>query len=90
MYPTSDALEQAVAIIEQSPGSAAALTLFALVNTLEYERAGCLFKLTKLRDLDVPHRAIAYGLMERLAEGRIGDEDWNTARRRMDIAIRGG
>jgi len=46
-----DALAQTVALIEAAPESANALTLYALVNTLEFERAGWLFKLTKLKDM---------------------------------------
>ena len=85
----AESLQQALAIVEQAPESAAALTLYALVNTLEYERAGCLFKLTKLRDLDAEHRPIAYGLMELMVEQGIGDERWTDAKARMDRAVRG-
>lgn len=86
----SDPLAAALALIEAEPGSAAALTLYALVNTLGYERAGCLFKLTKLRDLAPAQRPIAYGLMERWANGRVGDADWQAAKARMDRAVGGG
>jgi hypothetical protein len=85
-----DALEQAVAAVEQAPESASALTLYALFSTLEYERAGCLFKLTKLRDLEPGHRAIAYGLMELMAERAVGDPTWLAAKARMERAVRGG
>ena len=85
----AESLQQALDIIEQAPESAAALTLYALVNTLEYERAGCLFKLTKLRDLEAEHRPIAYGLMELMAEQGVGDERWTDAKARMDRAVRG-
>jgi len=86
----SDALHHALHIIEQTPESASALTLYALVNTLEYERAGCLFRLTKLRDLEPDHRRIAYGLMEFAAAGGVGDDIWQAAKARMDRAVRGG
>ncbi|MGB5830544.1 MAG: hypothetical protein WBG92_00940 [Thiohalocapsa sp.] len=85
----ADVLQQALAAIEQAPESATALTLYALVNTLEYESAGCLFKLTKLRDLAAPHRPIAYGLMELMVEQGVGAEGWADAKARMDRAIRG-
>ena len=84
------ALQQAVAVIEQAPESAAALTLYALVSTLEYERAGCLFKLAKLRDLPSDQRRIAYGLMELMARNRVGGADWAAAKARIDRAVRGG
>lgn len=85
----SEALERSVVFIEQAPESANALTLYALANTLEYERAGCLFKLVKLRDLDAEARALAYGLMELVAEEHVGDDAWKAAKARMDRAIRG-
>jgi hypothetical protein len=84
-----DALAQTLAIIEAAPESASALTLYALVNTLEYERAGRLFKLNKLQDLDAGQRAIAYGLMELSVVGSIGDDTWSRAKARMDHAVRG-
>ncbi len=85
-----DALQQALAVVEKAPESASALTLYALISTLEYEHAGCLFKLTKLRDLQADHRAIAYGLMELMAEQGVGDPTWLDAKTRMDRAVRGG
>jgi len=83
------ALGQALDVIEAAPESAAALTLYALVNTLEYERAGRLFKLNKLADLGAEHRAIAYGLMELSVTGQVGDAAWVEAKQRMDRAVRG-
>jgi hypothetical protein len=84
-----EALASIVALIEQAPESANALTLYALANTLEYERAGWLFKLTKLRDMDTGARALAYGLMELAVADGIGDDLWREAKARMDRAVRG-
>lgn len=84
-----NSLQRALQVVEAAPESAAGLTLYALVNTLEYLRAGGLFKLTKLQDLDAEHRAIAYGLMELLATERIGDAEWQATKERMDRAVRG-
>lgn len=81
-------LDEVLMKVEQAPHSAAALTLYALVNTLEYERAGCLFKLTKLRDLDAEDRRLAYRLMELMAEGGNRGQAWEAARARMDELIR--
>ncbi|WP_456417695.1 hypothetical protein, partial [Thiolapillus sp.] len=67
---SNSVLEAILGEIESSPHGAKSLTLYALVNTLEYERAGCLFKLTKLRDLDPEGRQLAYSLMELMAEGK--------------------
>ena len=74
--------------IRAAPRSAAGLTLYALVSTLEQSRAGALFKLEKLRDLTLAQRRLAYGLMELMADGGIGDEDWRSAKAAMDDAVR--
>jgi hypothetical protein len=87
---TADALEQALAVITAAPAGASALTLYALVTTLEYQGAGALFKLTKLKDLDPAHRAIAYALMECLAAGQVGGADWRRVKAQMDALIRRG
>ena len=85
-----DALARSVALIEAAPESANALTLYALANTLEYERAGWLFKLTKLKDMDAEARDLAYGLMELAVAQGVGDTAWQAAKARMDRAVRGG
>ncbi len=89
MLDHSQAIEQTIAAIEAAPESAAALTLYALVNTLEYDRAGRLFKLSKLGDLAPEQRRIAYALMERSVVDGIGDPAWVEAKARIDRAIRG-
>ena len=81
-------LDEVLMKIAQGPHSAAALVLYALVNTLEYEQAGCLFKLTKLRDLDAGERQLAYRLMELMAEGGNRGARWDAAKQRMDELVR--
>lgn len=83
-------LEVLVAEIAAAPHSAAALTLYALASTLEFEQAGYLFKLVKLRDLSESQRQLAYRLMELMAEGRNRGEDWQQAKARMDALVRAG
>lgn len=85
----SPGLESVVSFIEGAPESAAALVLYALASTLEYERAGCLFKLDKLKGLDENQRALAYVLIETMARGRVGSREWKAAKDRMDRAVRG-
>jgi hypothetical protein len=85
----SDLLGEIVAEIAAAPASAAALTLYALVSTLEYERAGYLFKLAKLRDLDPAQRALAYRLMDLMAEGGNTGPAWDVAKARIDDLVRG-
>ena len=86
----ADPLREVLALVEAAPHCAASLTLYALVSTLEYEKAGCLFKLTKLRDLPPDGRQLAYRLMERLAEGPVGGDEWKAVKARMDELIRAG
>lgn len=86
----SDILERVVAEIAAAPDSAAALTLYALVSTLEFEQAGCLYRLIKLRDLSAAQRELAYGLIELLARGENSGSTWMRAKQRMDELVRGG
>ncbi len=83
-------LTQVLARVEAAPHSAASLTLYALMLTLEREAAGCLFRLTKLRDLDPEGRRLAYALMERMACGDLLDDEWRTTMRRIEALIRDG
>lgn len=85
-----DALEKVIAEIARAPHSAAALTLYALVSTLEHERAGYLFKLDKLRDLEPAQRQLAFGLIELMAEGGNQGIEWDAAKARMDQLVRAG
>jgi hypothetical protein len=86
----SDVLQAVVDEIAAAPHSAAALTLYALASTLEFEQAGYLFKLVKLRDLDPAQRALAYRLMELMAAGGHQDQAWQAAKQRMDELVRAG
>jgi hypothetical protein len=86
---TPDPLDETLALIASAPESASALTLYALACTLEHQKAGCLFKLTKLLDLPADQRPLAYGLMELLAAGEVGTQRWTDAKSRMDDLIRG-
>ena len=83
-------LEEVVKLVAAAPHSAPALTLYALVNTLEHESAGCLFKLTKLRDLDSEHRLLAYDLMELMAVGENQGAEWQRTKAHLDELVRTG
>lgn len=84
----NDVLREAVAEISAAPHSAASLTLYALMSTLEFEQAGYLFKLAKLRDLSTGQRQLAYRLMDLMAAGANAGDDWNDAKREMDALVR--
>lgn len=87
---SDDVLADIIRVIEADAHSAAALTLYAMVNTMAYEQAGCLFKLNKLRDLDEANRQLAYRLMELMVAGGNSGEAWEQARTRMDELVRAG
>jgi len=87
---SDDVLAEITAVIQAAPHSAAALTLYAMINTLAYEQAGCLFKLNKLRDVDADTRQLAYRLMEFMVAGGNSGEAWEQARARMDELVRAG
>lgn len=79
-----------VAEITAAPHSAAALTLYALVCTLEHEQAGWLFKLAKLRDLSTAQRQLAYGLIDLMIAHDDNRAAWVAAKARMDALVRAG
>ena len=83
-------LDEILRLVERSPHSAAALTLYAMVNTMDYEQAGCLFKLNKLRDLQPAERQLAYALMELMVEQGNSGSAWKQAKSRMDELVRAG
>ena len=86
----TDTLQDVIDLIARDPHAAPALTLYALVSTLEYPKAGYLFKLDKLKDLESEHRQLAYRLMDMMADDRIGDAAWQAAKARMDELVRQG
>ena len=87
---SDEILNEVVSVIRQSPHSANSLTLYALVNTFDYEQSGCLFKLNKLRDVDAPTRSLAYRLMELMVEKGNSGKEWQNAKSEMDNLIKGG
>ena len=85
---TDTVLSAVIEIVRQAPHSAPALILYALVNTLAYEKSGCLFKLDKLRDLDESHRQLAYQLIEIMVRQENRTEAFDKAREEMDEIVR--
>ena len=83
-------LDEVIEQIAAEPHSAAALTLYSLVSTLEFEQAGYLFKLVKLRDLSAQQRQTAYRLIELMAEGSNAGPAWDQSKRKMDDLVRAG
>jgi len=87
---SEDTLQRISALVGRDPHGAAALTLYALINTLAFPKSGCLFKLDKLRDLSAEERQLAYGLMEMMAQDRVGDDGWQAAKQELDELVRRG
>jgi hypothetical protein len=83
-------LQDIIDLIARDPHAAPALTLYALVSTLEFPKAGHLFRLDKLKDLDPGQRRLAYGLLDMMADDRIGDTAWQAAKAHMDELVRQG
>ena len=87
---TENVMASVLERLRAAPHSASALTLYALASTLDHVGAGCLFKPTKLRDLDPDDRRLAYELMELMVCGDTRGEGWRAARATMDAVVRGG
>ncbi len=87
--PTS-ILNRVTERIEAAPQEAQSLLLYALLSTLAHERSGCMFKLTKLREMQPETREMAYGLMELMAAGGNSGAAWDEALARVDAAMRRG
>lgn len=81
-------LQQVMDLIARDPHSAPALTLYALVNTLEFPKAGCLFRLDKLKALDAGQRQLAFQLIEIMLAGQAGSTEWQRAKGRMDELVK--
>ena len=79
---------QALERIEADAYSGQSLLLYALIKTLEIKQQGHLYLLSKLKEMNPDTRQIAYGLMEMMAQGKTGNEEWTAAVSRMDTAIR--
>ncbi|MEN8213768.1 MAG: hypothetical protein ABFR19_05330 [Pseudomonadota bacterium] len=90
MQQHQQALQAVIESIQESPRSAGALILYALMNTINYEQAGCLFKLNKLRDLSPQQRQLAYALIEVMAAGGNRGEAWEQAMQQVDALVRNG
>ncbi len=86
----TEVLDEVIEQIAAEPHSAAALTLYALVSTLEFEQAGYLFKLAKLRDLTAQQRQIAYRVIELMADGDNAGPAWERSKHKMDELVRAG
>lgn len=86
---TENILDKVSQIIVNDPRSGQSLLLFALFSTLNVEKTGHMYMLGKLKEFTAENRQLAYGLIELMASGQAGNEDWQQAFNRMESAIRG-
>ena len=81
--------EQIVQQITADPRSGQSLLLFALVATLNVEKTGHMYMLSKLKEFTPENRQLAYAVIELMANNEIGNEAWHQAYAQMEQAIRG-
>ncbi len=86
---TTSLLSNVLAVVKENPRSGQALLLFALCKTLEIEKGGHMYLLVKLREMTPENRQLAYGLMEYMAEGQVGNTEWLAMVSEMENLIRG-
>lgn len=85
---SENVLESVYEIIKESPHSGQSLTLFALLKTLDIQKGGHMYLLSKLKDLTPENRQLAYGLMELMANNQTLSEDWQVKLQLIEAAIR--
>jgi len=82
-------LEEITNKIMNDPRSGQSLLLFALMATLNVEKTGHLYMLSKLKEFTPENRQLAYGVIELMADNNIANDAWNHAYSKMEQAIRG-
>ena len=82
-------LEKISQQIVNDPRSGQSLLLFALMATLNVEKGGHLYMLSKLKEFTPENRQLAYAVIELMANNEIGNEAWSQAYSEMESAIRG-
>lgn len=83
-------LEDIAALIETAPQRGVPLILYGLVKAMTLDERGCVFALSRLRELDAPTRERVYALMELYVAGGNRDPRWLATVARLDAAVRGG
>ena len=82
-------LEKITHEITNDPRSGQSLLLFALMATLNFEKTGHMYMLSKLKEFTPENRQLAYAVIELMANNEAGDEVWQQAYAKMEAAIRG-
>jgi hypothetical protein len=82
-------LDKILDLTSASPHSADALSLYALMSTLNIEQSGCLFRLLKFREMSEAARSLAYELLEMAARGENSGDEWDNTLKGIEKAMRG-
>ena len=82
-------LDKVIEVVSRDSHSGQSLLLFALMATLNVEKGGHMYMLSKLKEFSEENRPLAYGLMELMAQGKVGDEAWQRAYSKVESTIRG-
>ncbi|MFK5915054.1 MAG: hypothetical protein QM484_11835 [Woeseiaceae bacterium] len=82
-------LEKITQVITSDPRSGQSLLLFALVATLNIEKSGHMYLLSKLKEFTPENRQLAYAAIELMAVNECSREEWQHAFTKMEAVIRG-
>ena len=85
---SDNVLESVYEIIKAAPHSGQSLLLFALMKTLDIQKGGHMYLLSKLKEMTPESRQLAYGLMELMVENQTLSEDWQVTLQKIESAIR--
>ncbi|MDH5518864.1 MAG: hypothetical protein OEY36_13770 [Gammaproteobacteria bacterium] len=85
---SSDVLERVYQIIKSEPHAAQSLLLFALIKTLDVQKGGHMYLLSKLKDMTAENRQLAYGLMEMMVNEQTTSLDWQAKLQLIESSIR--
>lgn len=85
---SNQVLENVYEIVKADPHSGQSLLLFALLKTLDIQKGGHMYMLSKLKEMSAESRQLAYGLMEMMAEGQTLSQDWQIKLQQIEAAIR--
>lgn len=85
---SNDVLESVHQVIKSDPHAAQSLLLFALLKTLDIQKGGHMYLLSKLKDMSAENRQLAYGLMEMMAQNQTLSLEWQEKLQLIESAIR--
>jgi len=85
---SDEVLENVYEVIKAAPHSGQSLLLFALLKTLDIQKGGHMYMLSKLKEMTAESRQLAYGLMELMADNKTLSEEWQVKLQLIEAAIR--